>query len=135
MTVDGQSLEEWSSQFDRRTFEGILDALTRIADALDVLVQDKRTANLPDSKELLAIEEIKRLIPVHHVYRDAFARCVFENQSKSPKEIFSIAVRMGFCSKSTYWKDIKVLAFISSVAKHSKNNGTNGGVSNEPSNS
>jgi hypothetical protein len=102
---------------DREQVHSIARSLERIADALDLLTADKHPTVVSIKDAPLTTEEILRYIPMHHVYKEHVARIVFQNQEKHPKDIFDEMVKSGLYSKSTYWKDVRVLQFIGSKYK------------------
>ncbi|MFN6303093.1 MAG: hypothetical protein ACK42H_12975 [Planctomycetota bacterium] len=126
MAESGGSVDTWITNFDRREVAGIRKALERIADSLDLIVEDKRLAKLSGKQEKISIDYIKCLISVHHVYRDQVAKLIYENQEKPPKLIFEMMASKGYYSKSTYWRDIKALRFLLSVQEHSATHKTGG---------
>jgi hypothetical protein len=118
MEYDSKLMQENFAQWlDREQVHSISRSLERIADALDLLTANRHpsVANIKDAP--LTTEEILRHIPTHHVYKEHVARIVFQHQEKHPRDIFTEMVKSGLYSKSTYWKDIRVLQFIGSKYK------------------
>ena len=109
--------KDFGRWLDREQVHSIARSLERIADALDLLAADKHPTVVSIKDAPLTTEEILRYIPMHHVYKEHVARIVFQNQEKHPKDIFDEMVKSGLYSKSTYWKDVRVLQFIGSKYK------------------
>lgn len=112
--MDTENFLQW---MDREEVKSISRSLTRIADAIELFTCDKhpRIANLDD--DLLSYDDILCRLPTHNVYKEHIAKIVFVNQREHPKEIFARLVQAGVYSKSTYWKNVKILQFL--AAKYS----------------
>jgi hypothetical protein len=110
--IMGYTEENFNAEWDRRTVIWIAGSLSRIADALELLVDEKHpyVAKIQDAR--LREEDILRHIPTFHAQRDLVAAHISENQAMHPKDILEKLVALGLYSKSTYWKDVKVLAFL-----------------------
>ncbi len=113
----GHMEEKFNAERDRETVLWIAGSLSRIADSLELLVDEKHpyVAKIHDAR--LSERDILRHIPGYHAQREVVAAKIVENQAMHPRDILEKLVGLGLYSKSTYWKDVKVLAFLAAKYK------------------
>ena len=84
----------------------IVMQLQRIADALEVIssTYEKPKPVPPEYAKILA-----NVSPRLGDKREPFAKLVYDNASKPPKEISKLLKAAGLLSSTTYWRDVRIL--------------------------
>ncbi len=85
--------------------ENIAAQLRRIADGIKALVEQCKKCD-----DGLTYTAILNMVSCYQGdNRSLFARIVYNNTDKHPREICKLLKAAGLLAKSTYWRDVKIL--------------------------